>query len=164
MPFLKHDASQAGGFEPLPVGEYECIISAIKITESQGEKTKGAPMLKLELTVREDVEQEGAKRKLFDNLIASESTQFKFFQLFGALGFEDGREFDSIDEIAEAIAYQPVRVKTKNEDYQGKPQTKVNFYKLSEHAVDGSVLANAVVGRANPLDAPIDISDDDLPF
>jgi len=164
MPFFTHDSSQAGGFEPLPIGEYECIISEVKIDVSKGEKTKGAPLLKLVLTVREDVEQEGAKRKIFDQLVAAENTMFKFHQLSEALGFENGQEFDTIEEYAEAIAYQPVRIKSKNEEYQGKTNTKVNFYKPSEAPVDGVAIANAVVGRTNPLDAPTDISDEDLPF
>jgi len=65
MGFLRTDYSNTGDFAPLPIGEYECFVSEAKIAES----SNGNPMVKVTLTVRDDVEQAGGKRKLFDNIV-----------------------------------------------------------------------------------------------
>lgn len=165
MPMFKSDSSNAGGsFGILPEADYECVISEIKQDVSKGEKTKGALMLKITYTIREDVEQEGKKRKIFDQLIDHESTSFKFDQLYAALGFEDGREFNSVEEVIDAIAYGCVIVHTKNEVYQEKTSAKVHYLKPSE-VEKANKPANG--GNYDPFadnGQPIDISADDLPF
>lgn len=151
MGFLKtnYDDLQ-GDFKPLPVGEYDCKISEAKVATAA---TSGNQMLKLKLTVREDVEQEGQRRIFFHNCVVSEKTMFQFHQLTKAVGFPAGTEFDSLEELARAVLYKNVTVKNKHELYNGQMQDKVASLKESKDA--------------NPFEetaGKIDITEDDLPF
>lgn len=153
--FFNYDPNQAGGgFEPLPEAEYECIISKAEPTAS---KTSGAPMVKVELTVRKDVEQEGGGRKIFDNIVFSEKAMFKVHQIAGVAGVQEAH---NIEDFASKLYGKAVRIKTKNEEYQGKTNPKVHFYKEAE--VEGGIsLPDA---SDDPFAGGVGINDDDLPF
>lgn len=152
--FFTYDPNQAGGgFEALPEGEYEVLISKAEPTTS---KTSGAPMIKVELTVRGDVEQEGAKRKVFDNVVFSEKAMFKVHQIAGIAGVQAAA---NIDDFASQLYGKSVRIKTKNEEYQGKTNAKVHYY--MESKVDP---VPVVAGGGDDPFAGGSIGDDDLPF
>ena len=155
MGFLKTDYSEVNaGFEPLPVGKYECIVSEVKVTTS----STGKPMLKVTLTVRDDVEQDGQKRKFFDNMIEQENMMWKFQQVAKACQLPAGMDFDSLSDFAAAIQYRPVVIKNKHENYNGEVQDRVHWW--GESKLDGGDF-EAPTGAEG---APLDISDDDLPF
>lgn len=152
MGFLRTDYSEVStGFEPLPVGDYECIISKTEVTETKETKK---PMLKVTLTVREDIEQEGQKRKFFDNMVEQENMMWKFQQVAKAAQLEQGVELDTLADFAAAILYKPVTIRNKHRVYNGETQDTVGFYKESQFEA----------GSGAGTGAPIDISDDDLPF
>lgn len=156
MSFFQFDENQAkSGFEPLPIGEYEVIVTKAEVKSSQA----GNPMIALQLTVRDDVPQEGAKRKFFDNLVFTEAAMFKVHQFAGSVGIEDAAD---INDFAQQAMYKPARVKNKHETYQGKTNDKVNVYLPPQEAYEGN---------GGPQNDPFagdgtmpDISDDDLPF
>lgn len=159
MSVFQFDEKQAGsGFDALPVGEYECIISGIE------QKTSGAgnDMLKLELTVREDVDQVGGKRKFFDNLVFTEKALFKVHQILKAIGIESGKNYDSYVDMIKDLAYKPVRLKNKHEEYNGDQKDRVNYYMETKHPIAGGIGST----QADPFSVPAAaaISDDDLPF
>lgn len=159
MSFLKFDQSQAGGgdFAPLPVGEYEVVISEVKIDKSKA----GNDMVKLTLTVRDNVDQPGQKRKFFDNMVVTEKAMFRFHQLIQALGFEQGHEFPTLVDFAKAIQFKNVRLKNKHEEYEGKQQDRVHYYMGTHHAHSGGQTA------ADPFSVPTgstEIPTGDLPF
>ena len=177
MSFLRTDYSNiGGGFEPLPIGEYECIISEVKVDKSQS----GYDMLKLTLTIRDDVPQHGQKRKFFDNVVAMEKTMWRFNAIAKAAGLPAGQEFATIGDFAKAIQYKPVRVKNKHEEYNGSKQDRIAYYMESKvqapaggaAAVD--LFADPFAGGAAAVDpfadpfaggsTTINISDEDLPF
>lgn len=163
MSFLRTDYSNIGrGFEPLPIGVYECIISEVKVDKSQS----GYDMLKLTLTIRDDVPQHGKKRKFFDNVVATEKTMWKFNAIAKAAGLPAGQEFTTIGDFAKAIQYKPVRVKNKHEDYNGSKQDRIAYYMeskvqaLATGASAGNPFADPFAGGSTT----INISDDELPF
>lgn len=172
MPFLTTDHSQGGGFEPLPNGNYECIISEVEVIHDTPNKVK------MVLVVRTDVEQDHGGRKIYDTLTASEAAQWRFQQLTKALGFEDGYEFDTIGDYAEAIAYKEVKVKTKQQASKNDPDkifTNVDRFLPTEEGVASAEtrVNTATYGGRKSAPSndpfaddgkPIDISDDDLPF
>ena len=163
MSFLRTDYSNiGGGFEPLPIGEYECIISEVKVDKSQS----GYDMLKLTLTIRDDVPQHGQKRKFFDNIVAMEKTMWKFNAIAKAAGLPAGQEFETIGDFAKAIQYKPVRVKNKHEEYNGSKQDRIAYYMESKvQAPAGGVAAGNPF--ADPFaggSTPVNVSDEDLPF
>lgn len=152
MGFLKTDYSNTGDFSALPIGEYECIVSKTEMKTSQA----GNTMIKVELTVREDVDQKGKKRKFFDNLVVMDNMMWKFNQVAKAAELPEGEDLETPEDFAQAILYKPVRIKNKHELYNGENQDRVAAWKPSEA---GGAGAGAVDGGGQ-----IDISDDDLPF
>jgi single-stranded DNA-binding protein len=160
MGFLRTNYEDVNaGFDPLPIGDYECIVSKVEVTKSG---TSGAPMLKVTLTVRDDVEQQGRKRKFFDNMVEMDNMMWKFQQVAKAAQLPAGEDYPTIAEFAAAIQYKPVLIKNKHEEYNGEKQDKIAYWKESK--VGGGTEAG---GAGDPFannGTPIDISDDDLPF
>lgn len=159
MGFLRTDYSEVNaGFKPLPIGEYECIISEAKVTQSSTNKD----MVKLTLTVRDDVEQEGQKRKFFDNLVVQENMNWKFQQVLKAAQIPEGTDLDSPADFASAVQYKCVTIKNKHRVYEGETQDVINYYTESKYgAGEGSAPSGDDPFQSN---GQIDISDDDLPF
>jgi len=133
MSFLKINHEEAGSneFEIIAEGDYECIIADAEITESKS----GYPMLKLTVTVRNDVKQPHRKQKLWDYLVASEKAMFKFQQVAKAIGLPNGKDFGTMEDYRNAILYKPVKVKVIQEDntYNGetKKQARIKSYSLA---------------------------------
>lgn len=161
--FFTVDHKAAGGFAPLPNGKYEAIVSQAEVKKSSA----GNDMIKVTLTIREDIQQEGQKRKIFDNLVASEAAMFKFQQVAKAIEMEQGAGVGTIQEFAQAIIYKPVKITLKQEadtrsGHEGEFQNRVAMYDVSDVGGGGAPAG----GSADPFAGgpPIDISDDDLPF
>jgi hypothetical protein len=155
MGFLRTDYSEVGGFGALPIGEYECIISEVKMTKS----STGKDMVKVTLTVRDDVEQEGKKRKFFDNFVVQENMMWKFQQVSKAAQIDQGVDVESPEHFAQLIQYKAVCIKNKHEEYNGDKQDRVAFYMEPKVAGGGSSPVSAELGGGS-----IDVGDDDLPF
>lgn len=151
MGFLKTNYDDVNDFSALPIGEYECIISDVKMTQSQA----GNQMIKVTLTVRDDVEQKGKKRKFFDNLVVMDNMMWKFQQVSKACDFPADTDFASPEEFASAIQYKNVIIKNKHEEYNGEKQDRVAQYKQSKDGGSGDPFTGG---------GSIDINDDDLPF
>lgn len=159
MSFFTTDHKEAGNtdFAPLPIGEYEVICSKTEVTKSSA----GNPMIKLELTVRNDIEQQGKNRKFFHNLTFTDKTKGIIQGALKAFQVEDGKTFDSPEQMAkEAFAYKPVRLKNKHEVYNDKEQDRVAYFMPS-------TAANVVPRFEDDPFADVPsagISDEDLPF
>lgn len=151
MGFLKTDYSNTGDFTALPIGDYECIVSSTEMKVS----SNGNQMIKVKLTIREDVEQKGKKRNFFDNLVVMDSMMWKFNQVAKAVQLAEGEDVDTPEEFAAAILYKPVVIRNKHELYNGENTDKVASWKPSKLEGNGAV----------PQDGgSIEIGDDDLPF
>lgn len=152
--FFTFDPNQAGGgFQTPPEGEYECLISKAEPTVS---KTSGAPMVKVELTIRKDVEQEAGGRKVFDNIVFSEKAMFKVHQIAGVAGVQNA---NNIEDFASQLYGKAVKIKTKNEEYQGKENAKVNYYMNSD--LEG---VSDPESSDDPFAGGADFDDNDMPF
>lgn len=127
MSFLKvnHEQAGSGEYELIAEGEYETVISDVEVTESKS----GNPMLKLTITLRNDVKQPHRKQKLWDYLVATEKAMFKFHQVAKAIGLPNGKDFKSIEEFRNAILYKAVRVVVKQEEseYNGEKRTQARI-------------------------------------
>lgn len=148
MGFLRTDYSDVNtGFEALPIGDYECIVSDVKVVETKETKK---PMLKVTLTVRDDVEQTGQKRKFFDQLVQQDNMMWKFQQVAKAAQLPADEDYETLTDFANALQYKCVSIRNKHETYNGEKQDRVAVWKETggESAGGGS----------------IDIGDDDLPF
>lgn len=133
MSFLKVNHEQTGSqeFEMIAEGEYEAVIADAEVTESKS----GNPMLKLTLTIRNDVAQPHKKQKLWDYLVATEKAMFKFHIVAKAVGLPNGKDFKSIEEYRNAILYKAVRLVVIHEEseYQGekRKQARIKTYSLA---------------------------------
>lgn len=116
------EAETKQGFSVLPEGDYEVLISEVEKKQS----ASGNDMLKLTLTVRTDVAQEGQKRKVWDYLVATPKAMFKFQQVAKALDFQDGVKYDTIDEFAKAILFKAVKITVKHETSEFNGNTRTN--------------------------------------
>lgn len=165
MSFFKvdHKEAKGGAFEPVTPGLYEVIIEKAEHKVSSG----GNDMVKLQMVIRDDVGQEFQKRKLFDNIVFADNTAWKVQQFLKAVALPDGTEIESLDHFISLVAYKPVAVKVKHEEYQGKTQERVDYYEESAHGLGGGGATPAGDTSNDPFannSGSIDISDDDLPF
>ena len=82
MTFFSTNKSQAstGEFEPVDKGTYEVFISSVE----KHTFNTGANGLNLVFTIRGDVEQGFANRKLFDRLVCSEKAMFRLNNIAAA--------------------------------------------------------------------------------
>lgn len=156
MSFLKINHEEAGSneYEIIAEGEYETIISDVEVTESKS----GNPMLKLTITVRNDVKQPHRKQKLWDYLVATEKAMFKFHQVAKAVALPNGKDFKTIEEYRNAILYKPVRIKVVHEEntYNGetKTQARIKTYNLAtvEYATPATADPFATSDSTNATD------------
>lgn len=172
MTFFSTNHSEASDFTPVPQGWYEVFISSV---EKKTFKT-GSEGLALVYTIRGDIEQEAANRKLFDNLVASPKAMFRWNDISKATNMPDGQVFNSAEEVIQAFGQylngQALQVRVKHEDRDdGTTQERVSAVKPSEYgagqasnAFDPSQYASSNQDPFAEDGKPIDISDDDLPF
>lgn len=178
MSFFKVDHSQTSNFEPIPPGTYEAYISEVEKTTFNS----GSKGLKMTLTIRDDVDQEARKRKVFENLVCSEKAMFRWQDYAKATALPDGASFNSEDDLIQGFGKhlkgKPVKIKiTHNKSRDNFPE-RVSAVMPSD--IDGAVPGEnpfAVPGEGSQMPdfggqkmpweedgKPLDISDDDLPF
>lgn len=131
MSFLKINHEEAGSNDIIAEGDYECIVSDAEITESKS----GNPMLKLTITIRNDVKQPHRKQKMWDYLVVTEKAMFKFQQVGKAIQLPNGKDFKTLEDYRLAILYKPVKIKVVHEDntYNGetKKQARIKAYNVA---------------------------------
>lgn len=162
MSFFSFDPQKVedrGSFQPLPIGEYEVIVSEVEVGESAQKKT---PQIKMTLTVREDVQQPGQKRKIFQTLYFTDKTVEMNARALKAMGVT-GQDFPTIVDVAKAIQYKAVRVKIKHEEYEKDGEQKVtervHYYNPTQYPTGGSA------SKADPFASePWTPTAEDLPF
>lgn len=151
--------NEAGsGYEPLAEGKYECLISEASVTTFNS----GAEGIKVTLTVRSDVGQAGAGRKIFDNLVLTPKAMFKFQQYSKAIELPNGAKIAKLETFVNEIFGKAVLVTVKNEtsEYNGnvRVQNKVANVDVSAHKIG--------TDTSTPFDLPddaiADVSADDI--
>lgn len=161
---FKYDESQAStGFELIEKGEYEAFISEAQVTTF---KNSGNPGIKVTFTVRDDIDgQKYGKRKLWQNLVATEKAMFMFHTISKAVGMPAGWTADTLEEYAAAIQSKPVRLSIGQKwdtDQAGNKELRNNIVAFLPSKAGGEYIPDS----ANPFNGatPVNISDDDLPF
>lgn len=164
MSFFNYNPNEAGsGFDPLPAGEYEVIISEAKVTTF----ASGSRGIKVTLTVRDDVDQEGGKRKVFENFVETPAAMFKFHNLAKGLEWAEGDGADTLEEFAEKIQFAAVRVKLKVKAATAQyaaGNDVVTYLPTQAASHSGGGFGGNSKDPFYDDGKPIDISDDDLPF
>lgn len=148
MSFLTVNYSEAGNnntkkeFEPIAEGTYEAIITEAKIDKSSA----GNDMIKVTLTIRDDVQQQFAKRKLWDYLVYSDKAKWKLQQVAKALKIPEGTSINTIQDFAKAVLYSAVKVtiKHRQEEYNGETKTReqISLYSPTEASATNTQTAD----------------------
>ncbi len=108
-------------FVTLEPGVYDfTITNRLKLAKAQSSDNQ---ICKVELTTQLD---DGTTVKVFDNLVYSPSSQWKWYQFFRALGLSDEEIKEQPD--LEDLYQMTLKAKIKQELYKGEPQARVARY------------------------------------
>lgn len=160
---IKEQEAKSGDFGPLEKGWYECFITGVDadIVSSQ----KGTPGLEIVLTVRDDVDQPGKRKKVWETLWVSPKAMIRIQKLLSAVGRKSGEA--SKEEMSRLLTGKPILVEVDQEEYTKNDGTKntkntVTFMGFAESKVGGTAPIEDVVSDNNVN--PLVIDDSDLPF
>lgn len=159
--------SEAGGFDVLPNGKYEAVVTQVDIKDGEKAFKSGSIGMNVTLTIRNDVEQAGAKRKVFDTLVAVPAAMFKFQQYAKAVGISEGAFISSLPAFAKEILYKPVKITLGTDTYlKDGEQVQKNVVKNCEPS-DIPYAGGSPDGSADPFansETAVDVSGEDFPF
>jgi hypothetical protein len=143
----------------LKEGEYEVRVERIETKTTTTGKEKIAIMFR----VREDVEQEGKNRVLFED-IWKEKENPQFFNrkrlnlLLRTQDLENGKTFETIQDLFKELqgAMLIVKVSVEMDDYRGEEVNRIIYYRHTKNA-------SKTVSNTSPK-AKEEVKDEDLPF
>ncbi|WP_099974224.1 DUF669 domain-containing protein [Lactobacillus terrae] len=167
MPLIKTDYSNTENREytALPTDEYEMVIEDVVENATKN----GAETLQLKLRVRKDLDKalpetngKHHNRIVFmDNWKRKESKDYDWASIqniFKAVGTDEGKEYNTIDDVRNALIGKPAKVYVKEEEntYNGETRmvNRVAPWNFSETAYPMDPNANEA----------IEVKEEDLPF
>lgn len=155
---VDHSKAQQGRYLP-PEGIYECLIKEVKFDTTKG----GTEYLHISLEVRDDVQQEGQGESIdWPVWRKKEPTRNDpagfpagtIQHISRVVKFDNGVNFETIDDWMKALTKKPIRVEIKHDEYQGNVRAKVAYVYETE-APEISLSAQGFVAVA---------TDEELPF
>lgn len=154
---VNHD--EAMDMSLIEEGEYEVIV-----TKAFEDTTKnGAIFINLHLQVRNDIDQKYKNRYIFASIWQSKETgQYHpgmLNTIAKALRIENGKRYNSLEELLNDFVRRTARVKVGHEEYNGKTYERVKSWEPSRFDV-----CNHVFKAENIPDGFIEIEDDNIPF
>lgn len=117
----------ASGFDPVPIGQYECTVDKSEAVKTQN----GKPMIKVQFKVQTGPH---ANRVIFNNFVVSPESPNAmgfFFRHMAALGLDANyfAQRPSMQNISDALLGRSVVVGVKIRQYQGADQNEVTSIK-----------------------------------
>jgi hypothetical protein len=159
MPYTYEKAS-VENYDLIKEGEYEAFVEKALIKETLTGKQKIA----LQFRIRSDVNQESQNRVVFEDIWKErENPQFfnrkRINQILGTQHFEDGKSFETVEKLLEAIigANLIIKIGIEHDDYRNADVNHVVYYKSSKQQPK-------TIGSATKAPEPKEIADEDLPF
>ena len=105
----------------LPEGSYEAFVEDYTMDNDE----KGS----LTLVVRDDVEQDYAKRKMWVNLNTSPTIAWKLSTIARAAGIPAGTDYNTFEDYMKALTGKSMKVIVAHREYNGKTYVDVKgFY------------------------------------
>lgn len=147
-------------FEPLKAGEYEVFL------ENYQKKTldNGRNFISLRFRVREDIEQEGQNRVLFDTIWSKKDDfedyiTFKVSQLLDVTNdeIEDGKVFSSVFEALDLCVGKPLIAVVVQTERNGEITNEITRFKFTKNP-------NQTLKADKEKEPVEDLADDELPF
>lgn len=164
MAFVKDRSKAGSNFDVLPTGAYEVFITGAELKDSSSSEYQYYNVV---YTIRDDIEQPGKGRKVWDIYSLSPKAEFKFHAILDALEVEDGVEFESEEEIIRFMngkAIIAVLGAEKRKDRDGNMTERNNVKATKPSALGGEYTAPTDSNDSFSGGGTINISDDDLPF
>ncbi len=122
-----------------PEGFYECVISEVKLDQTQS----GKEYLRIFLTVRDDVDQDGQnesidwpvwKRREPGRNDPNGFPLGTIQHISRVTKLANGLSFESFDDWMTAITRKPIKVEIRHEEYNGNTRAKVAYVFETERA------------------------------
>lgn len=115
------EAKKAATPDILPEGSYEVFVDEYTMDGDD----KGS----LTLVVRDDAEQDFAKRKMWVNLNTNPNIAWKLSTIARAAGIPAGTDFDTFEAYLRAVTGKSMKVVVAHREYNGKTYVDVKgFY------------------------------------
>lgn len=162
-------------------GTYEALILSAKFDENNN----GKQFINIDTVIRNDVKQKYQNSHVFTRIWPKKNTtEYSMPYLFAIgmnAGIPDKTQYNGIPELLRDFVGKPVKITVKNEtsEYNGKTYENLNIkkwtktrfpnvqHKLKETPSLASAESTSSSPSADPFannSAPLDVSDDDLPF
>ena len=108
-------------YDLLPEGSYEVYVSEYTLDDEE----KGS----LTLIVRDDIEQDYGKRRVWVNLNTNPAIAWKLSIIARAAGVPAGTDFDNFEDYMKAVTGKSMKVIVAHREYNGKTYVDVkSFY------------------------------------
>lgn len=129
---VNHD--EANSYELLPAGEYEVLIQECKLIESKN----GTEYLNMPLIVRNDINQAGKDRLIFNSMFRKKNPDAKDAACDGfsaariqsiskAAKLQNGKQYGSLDDWGADLKGKPVRVMVVHDEYNGQEKLGIKY-------------------------------------
>jgi hypothetical protein len=137
MPYTFDKSTVAStNYDLIQPGDYEVVIEDIAIKTVP---TTGTEKISIKYRVRSDVEQKYPNRVIFEDLW-KEKADPRFFnrkrlnQLMGTQHIEDGKTFNSVEELMEFLkgAQLIAMIKIEHNSYYNRDENAIAYYKSSK--------------------------------
>ena len=154
---VDHDKASEGGI--IPEGKYEVVVT--KAFEDTAKS--GTGFINLHLVIRNDIAQKQQNRYLFGSIWQSKETGEYNAGILNAvaraLRIENGKRYNSMEELLGDFVNKTCKVTVKHEEYNGNTSAKVKSWEPSDFTGCNHVF------KENPMEGfhPAD-NDDDIPF
>ncbi|HZJ77135.1 MAG TPA: DUF669 domain-containing protein [Oscillospiraceae bacterium] len=153
---INHD--EATDFGTIEEGEYEVIVT--KAFEDAARS--GTLFINLHLVIRNDIEQPNKNRYIFGSIWQSKQTGEYHSGMINAvakaLRIENGKKFNTLEELLEDFLGKTARVTVGHEEYNGKTNARVQKWEQSKFEICNHQFKNI------DTEGFTTINDDDLPF
>lgn len=149
-------------------GTYEVVIQSMVETATPN----GAEHIAVTLVVRNDVEQKGKNALIFHNIWKAKATGKYNKSMLNTIGkfarMSADKEYNSLQDVFDDLERKPLKVTVKNEssEYNGKTYENLNVKRWNFTALPNvqHAFKEKDGAKKDVFEAPIDITEDDLPF
>lgn len=161
--------AQTGGVKD---GTYECVVNRANEDATSG----GSEYMELDLIIRNDIDQPYKNAHIFAKIWKTKDTgrysEGMIMAVAQALQLQDGKQYNSLDELMADFVLKPVLVTIKNEksESNGKEYDNLNVKKWEKSKIQGVMNHQfkkgdePSFGNSNNQSTTVEINDDDLPF
>lgn len=155
---INHDeAGENKGFQVLAKGEYEVFPTDFEMSVS----ANGNLMATFTYKVRDDVGQPGGGQQIrYDRFVETPKALWRVQAASKAAQFEQGIEYDSLEEWANAFKGKAVKVVVDHEERNDKIYPVVKAFRQSDAGGEMSINEDPFANN----NGSIVIQDEDLPF